>query len=121
MASFRETLWFKRGAVADDANPEDSEAPSDRERPLEDRYLDDGTVCREDAIAYSVRTGQTRLVPRLGDAAANADADPDAAPPVLGAELVRLVGELKHGRRRWLAMIGAGAAAVCALACLGMA
>jgi eukaryotic-like serine/threonine-protein kinase len=66
---FRETLWFKKGdvdqMVADAkaklaANRPSSEVelPEDV-RPLEDRYLDDGTVTTEDRKKFSLRTGGT--------------------------------------------------------------
>jgi hypothetical protein len=63
--AFRETLWFKRGDVdqmvadakAKMANrPEAAEVPEDV-RPLEDRYVDDGTVTTEDRKKFSLRAG----------------------------------------------------------------
>jgi hypothetical protein len=63
--AFRETLWFKRGDVdqmvadakAKMANrPDAAEVPEDV-RPLEDRYVDDGTVTTEDRKKFSLRAG----------------------------------------------------------------
>jgi hypothetical protein len=67
---FRETLWFKKGDVehmiaearAKIANPDGKppEAPSPEEvLPIEDRYVDDGTVTAEDRKKFSLRAGQT--------------------------------------------------------------
>jgi hypothetical protein len=64
---FRETLWFKKGDVDQmvaeakaklAANRGDGELPEDV-RPLEDRYVDDGTVTTEDRKKFSLRTGGT--------------------------------------------------------------
>lgn len=52
MAEFRETLWFKIGGLA--AEAEATEAP--HPLPLEDRYLDDGSVTEADIKQFSVRT-----------------------------------------------------------------
>src|SRR5262245_32155894 len=97
MSKFRETLWFKRGdaveaPVGDDGQPHDSE------RPIEDRYLDDGSVTREDTSAYSVRTMMSDYVPVI------TSADEPVSPA--------LVSELKRGRRRVIAALGASLAAV---------
>jgi serine/threonine-protein kinase len=65
--AFRETLWFKRGDVdqmvadakAKMATRSDTgEVPEDV-RPLEDRYVDDGTVTTEDRKKFSLRSGGT--------------------------------------------------------------
>ena len=65
--AFRETLWFKRGDVdqmvadakAKMASRSDTgEVPEDV-RPLEDRYVDDGTVTTEDRKKFSLRSGGT--------------------------------------------------------------
>jgi hypothetical protein len=87
--SFRETLWFKKGdvdqMVADArarveaarakgvAPPEEvaavaeGEAPSEDARPLEDRYVDDGSVSAEDRKKFSLRSGGTATaLPTVG-------------------------------------------------------
>lgn len=82
-ANFRETLWFKKGDVeqmvaeakakaaasgkpAAPAAAEGEGAPSetdlpvvDEGKPLEDRYLDDGSVTVEDRKKFSLRSGGT--------------------------------------------------------------
>jgi serine/threonine-protein kinase len=73
--AFRETLWFKRGDVDQmvaeakakmaGKGPE-GEVPEDV-RPLEDRYVDDGTVTTEDRKKFSLRAGGTATaVPSSG-------------------------------------------------------
>jgi hypothetical protein len=97
MSKFRETLWFKRGdaeeAVADEAVPQDAQ------RPLEDRYLDDGSLTSADRDAYSVRTGGTQWLPKV-DALASEPVD------------IALVAELKRGRAGILAVLGTSAALI---------
>lgn len=101
MAKFRETKWFKHGyevpAPADDA------VPQNVERPIEDRYLDDGTVSHTDVTEFSVRTGGTQYMARLDN-----EPDPDDSMPTL-------IAELKHGRRPVIAVIGVGVAAICTM------
>ncbi len=103
---FRETLWFKKGSLDSAPAPaKDSEAagPADT-LPVEDRYLDDGSVTREDSQMFSVRTGSTQFVPKLVE------------PVTLPHDgLPTLVGEMKRGRRAVLAVIGAAVAAVCVI------
>jgi hypothetical protein len=79
-SAFRETLWFKKGdvdqMVADakaklaSAKVPDAEAvvaPPEDVRPIEDRYVDDGTVTTEDRKKFSLRTGGTgTAVPTVG-------------------------------------------------------
>jgi Protein kinase domain len=76
-AAFRETLWFKKGdvdqmvadhkaKVAGDKAAEVAAATAVTEdvRPLEDRYIDDGTVTTEDRKKFSLRAaGTTGAVP----------------------------------------------------------
>jgi hypothetical protein len=53
MAKFRETLWFKLG----------EELESDKvPLPVEDRYLDDGSVSDVDSAAFGLHTGATRPI-----------------------------------------------------------
>jgi hypothetical protein len=67
---FRETLWFKKGELdsltADLEEPMAPEAqgPTDvpeEERPLSERYVDDGSISGEEARKYSLRTGKTEM------------------------------------------------------------
>lgn len=61
---FRETLWFKKGAAMSDApTSPDSDAPSIGELPVEDRYLDDGSVTTDDTAAYGLHTKLTGPIP----------------------------------------------------------
>ncbi len=74
-ANFRETLWFKKGDVEQmvaeakakaasgpvdrhDANG-GAELPAEDAKPLEDRYLDDGSLTVEDRKKFSLRAGAT--------------------------------------------------------------
>jgi hypothetical protein len=106
--SFRDTLWFKMGAsdaaarvtsVTGDAAPTTGAATD--LLPVEDRYLDDGSVTRDDSALFSVRTGTTQALPRM----TTAPAEPRPA-----AQLDALVRELTWSRRR-IAVIGACVAA----------
>jgi len=48
MARFRETLWFKKGLI-------DAEMPELADQlPIEDRYLDDGSVTPVDVAQLSL-------------------------------------------------------------------
>ena len=97
MGKFRETLWFKRGETDEPAV--DESVPQDCQRPVEDRYLDDGSVTNADRDAYSVRTGATQWVPRV---------EVLASDPID----VALVAELKRGRAGIFALLGTSAALI---------
>jgi len=73
-ANFRETLWFKKGdveqmvaeakakaaGVGRTESPSGShEVPVEDGKPLEDRYVDDGSVTVEDRKKFSLRAGAT--------------------------------------------------------------
>ena len=66
MANFRETLWFKKGLLDADLAHEavrsgDSLAPGAVDLlPIEDRYLDDGSVSAADSAALSLGADVTR-------------------------------------------------------------
>jgi len=72
---FRETLWFMKGEVEEAAAAgEEAEKElakveagdgtiADREKGLDDRYRDDGSVTAEDRQKFSVKTGQTGMMP----------------------------------------------------------
>jgi hypothetical protein len=100
MPSFRETLWFKAGlreeVAAAAAAGTDAEPPSSRLLPLEDRYLDDAALTSDDRAQLSLRTGQTTPLAR-----------PDVTFPEPPVPVTTLVGELKRGRGRIIAMIAA--------------
>ena len=80
-AAFRETLWFRQGDVEQmvaDAKAKmqatgkaAAEGPivAEDARPLEDRYVDDGSVTVEDRKKFSLRTGGTSTaIPTSGPA-----------------------------------------------------
>jgi len=80
--NFRETLWFKKGDVeqmvaeakakviaARGKPPSVDELPSEETKPLEDRYVDDGSVTADDRKKFSLRSGggpATALPPVAG-------------------------------------------------------
>lgn len=106
MARFRETLWFKKG---NEVPPEQPEA-GDSERPIEDRYEDDGSVSGVDHAEFSVVTGTTQAVYIFKKVDA-ADDDADKTMHIM-------VGQMKRGRGKVYAMIGASMA--CAIAVVAM-
>ena len=101
MSKFRETLWFKRGETVEDVAADDS-VPQDVQRPIEDRYVDDGSVTGSDRDAFSVRTGGTQFLPRVAEAIAPEPVD------------VALIKELKQGRAGIFAVLGTSAVLICA-------
>ena len=106
-AAFRETLWFKKGDVEQmvaDAKakhaaagrpPAEAELPTDDARPLEDRYVDDGSVTTEDRKKFSLRTGGT------------ATALPAAGSAIPGERIDEreLVQEIGHRRRTAIVLV----------------
>jgi hypothetical protein len=84
VGAFRETLWFKQGDVdqmvadarakLEAARDKPGTAPVPEaellavvDKPLEDRYVDDGTVTVDDRKAYSLRSGATSTaLPAVG-------------------------------------------------------
>jgi hypothetical protein len=55
LGQFSETMWFKKGDA--DVSADGDELPA--ELPLEERYLDDGTLTADDNRRYGLRTGTT--------------------------------------------------------------
>jgi hypothetical protein len=109
MASFRETLWFKAG-LRDEAAAEGTEdpgTPSARLLPLEDRYLDDASLTADDHAQLSLRSGRTGHLPWL--------AVPSHEPAV---PVSALIGELKRGRGKVIAVIAASTACITAVVVL---
>jgi hypothetical protein len=111
---FRETLWFKKGAQDAQARDEavaagDLFAPSAVDSlPIEDRYDDDGTVRASDSQMFSVRTGRTEYMPRLGEGQGGEHAIDEHA----------IIGELKRGRIKVIAAMGGAAVVIAALVLL---
>jgi hypothetical protein len=104
---FRETLWFKKGDLDAQAAAEAAEA---RERtgrdtgaeradslPMDERYKDDGSLSRGDKEKYSLRTGGTQAMKPLRERAPHASGDVSED---------ELIGEMKAGRGKILALIG---------------
>ena len=102
---FRETMWFKKGeldaAAAQHAATKAArgEAPVPDKAdlmPMEDRYSDDGTLTDDDA-KFSLKTGSTQMMRAItGDELGEKVSEED------------LIGELKGGRGKIFAAIGAG-------------
>jgi serine/threonine-protein kinase len=103
--TFRETLWFKKGDVdqmvaeararVEAARgkgaapaPAEAEAPTEDARPLEDRYVDDGSVTVEDRKKFSLRSGGTATaLPSAGSMPGDRMSDNE------------MVGEMGGGKR----------------------
>ncbi len=97
-SKFRETLWFKKGdldAKAAQAGGDEPIGAADL-LPIEDRYLDDGSVNNDDSAAFSMRTGSTQFVPVVGDVAPAAASE--------ASTLHVLVREMKRRRGMFAAM-----------------
>jgi hypothetical protein len=104
---FRETLWFKKGhldeAAADtaaDAGEADVPAATIDTLPVEDRYVDDGSLRSSDSQLFGLHTGQTQALGFIEPV------------PSAGVPEQVLIAELKTGRRVYLAMIAAALALV---------
>ncbi|HET9991991.1 MAG TPA: hypothetical protein VFQ65_25855 [Kofleriaceae bacterium] len=108
---FRETLWFKKGqqdaAVAETIEAGDAMAPDKVDLlPIEDRYQhDQGGLSPSDSVAFGLHTGRTEYMPKLGAAPVDGDEVDEGA----------IVRDLKRGRAKVIAMIGAGAAVIVAV------
>ena len=109
-SAFRETLWFKQGDVEQmvaeakaklQGGKSTADVPpltGDDARPLEDRYVDDGSVTVEDRKKFSLRTGGTSA------------SIPASEVPVPGEEHIdekEMVGEISGGRRTLILIIAA--------------
>lgn len=102
---FRETMWFKKGELdaqaaqaAADEHARSGKITSDKsdQLPLDERYKDDGSLSRTDKELYSLRSGATAShnALRPADDAAATKVSEDA-----------LIGEMKGGRGRILAIL----------------
>lgn len=108
---FRETLWFKKGVLdgiaAERAATSDEGLPDAADSlPIEDRYLEDGSVAPEDSASFGLHTGLTQRV-----AAVAASRPPSAGGP--GED--ELAAELVRGRGVYLALIASGLTVLVAL------
>ena len=117
-AAFRETLWFKTGDVEQMVAEAKAKAAAigvapDKEvvavanediRPIEDRYVDDGSVTTDDRKRFSLRTGGTATsIPTVGRALPGDKMSEED-----------IVGELAPGRKVGV-MIGVVVAVVVAI------
>ena len=106
--SFRSTLWFKKGeldtaAAESAADGKDGLHPGAVDLlPVEDRYLDDGSLTHDDRRQFSLQTGHTQVVPKL-----HVVSLPNAV-----ETLEPLLRDLKRGRRAKLAFIAASMAGI---------
>ena len=103
---FRETMWFKKGELdsqaavsADEELARTGKVGNDKadSLPMDERYKDDGSLSRGDKEKYSLRTGNTEMMPALVD----------PGPAKTGVTEDALVAEMKGGRTWVLAAIGA--------------
>ncbi|NVB84783.1 MAG: hypothetical protein HOV81_40815 [Kofleriaceae bacterium] len=64
---FRETLWFKKGLLdADAASRASAGEPTAVDTlPIEDRYLDDGSLTARDSREFGLHTGTTQPLPTI--------------------------------------------------------
>jgi len=119
--TFRETLWFKKGdvdqMVADArarveaakakgvpvVEPEVPVAPEEDAKPLDERYVDDGSVTTEDRKKFSLRSGATSTaLPTVGSGAVV------PGDRMSDSEMVGQIG----GGKRTLIIVGAVAVAL---------
>jgi hypothetical protein len=110
---FRETMWFKKGELDAQAAQAAAEEHARTGRvtvdksdllPIDERYKDDGSLSRTDKELYSLRTGAT-----VSTAAVRADSHPGASHRVSEDALI---GEMKGGRNRIIAIIAVAVVAV---------
>jgi hypothetical protein len=106
--NFRETLWFKKGdvdqMVADararvqagkaprPATGENPEVPAEDAKPLEERYVDDGSVTVEDRKKFSLRSGGTAAgLPTVGSVPGERMSDAELASEIGGGKRVTII------------------------------
>jgi hypothetical protein len=105
---FRETLWFLKGSKDQEAADEaaqsgDMLAPTASDLlPIEDRYLDDGSVRPSLTEMFGLHTGRTEYLPQIKTH--------EPGGTTLNTKV--LIGDLKRGRMRVIAALGAGALAI---------
>lgn len=116
---FRETLWFKKGHTQAEAAQADVQvtwndasevnggegvalATGTDMLPIEDRYVDDGSLAPADSQVFGVHTGQTQMLRPIDVVAAMNVVNVPGVPSVPEGVLV---AEMKTGRRLVLAMI----------------
>lgn len=106
--AFRETLWFKKGDVdqmvaeakakmAATGRPTGEAEVVDDARPVEDRYVDDGSVTTDDRKKFSLRTGGTAT-------AMPATSTPEQVPGESMSE-GEVMGEIAGGRKTTIIVV----------------
>ena len=115
---FRETMWFKKGELDAQAAVAAAEEHARTGRvsttvdksdlmPIDERYKDDGSLSRSDKERFSLRTGGTAMnKAHRGTGGANA---------VSKVSEQALIGELKRGRNKVLAVIALVAVVIAAV------
>jgi hypothetical protein len=107
MPRFRETLWFKKGSEA----PAETPPVGDVERPIEDRYEDDGSISLIDHVQFSVVTGTTQPVQIFKKMSA----------PEADDTMHIVVQQMKRGRGKMYAVIAASMACAAVVAAMFVA
>ena len=112
---FRETMWFKKGeldeqaaqAAAEDRAKTGKDAMADKadSLPIDERYKDDGSLSRSDKEKYSLRTGATMMTTAIRDSGSSANVGDKVSEDAL-------IGEMKGGRNKIFAFIAIGLVAV---------
>lgn len=99
-------MWFKKGSLDADAATEASSSedvlhPAAVDLlPIEDRYLDDGSLTVEDRARHSLVTGSTQAIPHAAECVAVGGLGTDDVGP--------LVRDLGRERYRVIALIAVG-------------
>ena len=108
---FRVTMWFKKGAVMEGDDEQSGSGKDDdlaevvegdgriseTEQSIDDRYKDDGSITREDQAAFSLRTGQTGMMPAV-------QMDDDVGPGKSMDEKAA-VQSLDRSRKVWVVLV----------------
>ena len=104
---FRETLWFAKGAK-DEAAADEAAASGDALAidkadlmPIEDRYLDDGSVRPSLTNLFGLHTGRTEYIAPL-----------EVEGSGTALETRTMIGDLKRGRIAVIAALGASAVVI---------
>ena len=107
---FRETLWFKKGVEAEaaraetaDVAPDDDEVTTVHELPVEDRYLEDGSLRPSDSQLFGLHTGTTQAMQPIDIVRLMHAGGQDTGSA--GVPERALIAEMKQGRRMVFAMI----------------
>jgi hypothetical protein len=109
---FRETLWFKKGVEAEAARAQAADAAPDADEevttvhellPVEDRYLEDGSLRPSDSQLFGLHTGTTQAMQPIDIVRLMHAGGQDTGSA--GVPERALIAEMKQGRRMVFAMI----------------